>query len=163
MRSLYELTADALAVRDAIEAADGEITPEVEAALAELEAQAEGKLEAFGKLIANWQGEASALKAEEARLASRRKALDNAVTRLKDRARDWLEATGQTKVKAGVWTFAIQASPPSVAVTDQASVPAQYWVTPDPSLDRRAILDALKSGEVVPGAEIKTGTHLRIR
>lgn len=164
--TLYDMTAEALDLQSVILEAGGELTPEVEAALEALDAlgeTAEDKLAAYGRLVANMNADAEAYRAEEKRLAERRKAIENSVNALKKRVELFLRAAGKDKIKADVWTFSLQKSPPSVYVLDQGAIPEQYLVPQPPTIDRRAILDQLKAGASVPGCEIQQGTHLRIR
>ena len=41
-----------------------------------------------------------------------------------------------------------------VVITDEALIPARFWKPQDPALDRKAIGDALKGEEAIPGAEL---------
>lgn len=41
---------------------------------------------------------------------------------------------------------------PKVEIQDEADIPAEFWKTGDPRLDRKALLAALKDGQAVPGA-----------
>lgn len=164
--TLYDLTAEALDLQAVILDAGGEVTPDVEAALDALDAlgeTAEDKLAAYGRLIANMAADADAYRAEEKRLADRRKAIETSARSLKDRVEQFLRATGKPKIKADVWSFSLQRNPPSVYVRDTNAIPADYLVPQQPTIDRRAILDVLKAGGSVPGCELQQGESLRIR
>ena len=71
------------------------------------------------------------------------------------------------KLETPLGTVTRKAVPPSVVVTDESAIPAQFWRRSDPSLDRRALLDALKNlgkDERIPGAELSNGgTTVQIR
>jgi len=54
-------------------------------------------------------------------------------------------------------TLSVRAVAPSVEVTDEALIPAKFWVTQDPKLDKKALLAALKAKEQVPGAQLSNG------
>jgi len=54
-------------------------------------------------------------------------------------------------------TVSRRAVAPSVIITEETEVPAAYWKPQDPKLDKKAILAALKSDEVVPGATLSNG------
>lgn len=43
---------------------------------------------------------------------------------------------------------------PSVVTVDEASIPARFWTAGAPKLDRKALAEALKGGEAVPGATL---------
>lgn len=58
----------------------------------------------------------------------------------------------------------IKATAPKAIITDEAAIPSKFWKPSDPKLDKKAVLDALKSGETVAGAELSNGgTTLQIR
>lgn len=54
-------------------------------------------------------------------------------------------------------TLTCKAIPPSATITDEAAIPARFWEQQDPKIDKRAVLDALKAKEEIPGAELSNG------
>ena len=55
-------------------------------------------------------------------------------------------------------TISRKPTPPKVIVTDEAAIPARFWKAADPRLDKKALLEALKTtAEEVPGAELSNG------
>lgn len=54
-------------------------------------------------------------------------------------------------------TISARRVPPKLEVVDEAAVPAAFWVAQDPRLDRKALGDALKRGETVPGVTLGNG------
>lgn len=46
----------------------------------------------------------------------------------------------------------------NVVITDEARVPAKFWKPSEPTLDRKALKDALKNKEDVPGATLGNGS-----
>ena len=54
-------------------------------------------------------------------------------------------------------TISLRAVPPKVEITDEAAIPSKYWKPRDPTLDKKAVLDALKVLEFVPGATLSNG------
>lgn len=136
----------------------------LEIALNHIEDNIEIKAESMAKLIKSIDGEAMALKEEESRLAKRRKALENKQTNIKSYLENQLKVMGIDKVKTPLFTVALQNNPPSVNVLDEDLIPEQYKKSVTTiSLVKKDILDALKLGQVVEGAEIKQGKSLRIR
>jgi hypothetical protein len=58
----------------------------------------------------------------------------------------------------------VKATPPKAIVTDEAAIPSRFWKPSDPKLDKKAVLDALRAGEKIDGAELSNGgTTLQIR
>lgn len=48
---------------------------------------------------------------------------------------------------------------PRAVITNEAEIPSKFWKPVDPKLDRKAVLDALKAKEAVPGAELSNGSE----
>lgn len=61
------------------------------------------------------------------------------------------------KVEADIGTISLKATPPKVIRTNEADIPAKFWRPSDPKLDLKALGDALKNKEDVPGAELSNG------
>ena len=159
MSSLYNLTHDFMQVQSLIEDGGEGLQDTLEA----LDLAIEDKLENIGKVIRNLDGEVSALKNEEKRLADKRKSIENSVKRLKGYAKDNLNVTGKDKLKAGLFTFAMQNNPPSVQINDESLIPKEYYVPVEPKLDKSTIKELLRDGKTVPGAELIQKKGLRIR
>lgn len=163
MGKLYELTTNYNNLTDLLDNADipREIIKE---ALDQVEGDIADKLENIAKLIRNIETDASALREEEKRLADRRHTSENRVKNLKMYAEDAMRATGLTKVKGSLFTLAIQKNPPSVLIGDVDVLPKEYFCEPvEPAPDKKHIMEALKAGVVVPGAELAQSESLRIR
>jgi hypothetical protein len=173
--TLYELGNEVKALEDLIESCttDEQGNPkeptEEEAGLMlamieEYQEAFESKAERICKFRANLMASAKAMKDEEERLAKRRKA-----TELKAEALKWIletvmERTKMDKVEAGIFRVRFQKNPPSVFVTRESDIPAEFWkIIPETrQLDKRLILDELKTGGQVPGASLVQGRSLRI-
>lgn len=132
----------------------GEVDGEALAAYAEYNAAAAEKLEGTACYVRELKAEAGAIKAEEERLAKRRKALENKSERLKNYMMPALEAMGG-KVKGVMASVRIGKSQ-AVTVFDIDALPDTFKhvkTTIDP--DKVALKKALKSGEVIPGAALE--------
>ncbi len=132
----------------------GEVDGEALAAYAEYTTAAAEKLEGTACYCRELKAEAEAIKAEEERLAKRRKALENKSERLKNYMMPALEAMGG-KVKGVMASVRIGKSQ-AVTVFDIDALPDAFKhvkTTIDP--DKVALKKALKSGEVIPGAALE--------
>lgn len=132
----------------------GEVDGEALAAYAEYNAAAAEKLEGTACYCRELLAESEAIKAEEERLAKRRKALENKSERLKNYLMPALEAMGG-KVKGIMASVRIGKSQ-AVTVFDIDALPDTFKhvkTTIDP--DKVALKKALKSGEVIPGAALE--------
>ena len=160
--TLYEITGDLLALLELAE--DPETDPEVfrdtmEAITGELEEKAEG----YGCVIRQLDYDAAAIGAEIKRLSARKKALEENAGRLKTRLQDAMTATGQKTIKTNLFTFGIRKNPAALSVVDEDKIPEQYWVIPEPVLDKTRLKEDLKAGQEIPGATLTQGESLTIR
>lgn len=158
MPNLYDLTGEALRLNEAL---DGELTPEeFDAAIEAYNANMgtiEDKLDGYARIIRNLDAFGDACKAEEARLSQRRKTAEAKAERMREAVRAALSALERPKCKTSIGTWSIQKGRPCVNVIDPALVPKD-WRIPQPDvLDKRAMLDALKAGTKIPGAELADG------
>lgn len=156
---LYELNESFQQVQAMIE--DGQ--EGLQDTLESIELAIEDKLENIGKVIKNLESDVKSFKEEEKRLADRRRSLENNIKHLKQYAENSMIVTGDKKIKAGLFTFAIHKNPPSVQVYNETIVPKDYFVTPKPVVDKTKIKEAIKNGETVAGVELKQSESLRIR
>lgn len=123
----------------------------------------EDKAVGYAKIIKNLEGQALAIKAEEERLATRRKGLEGNAKRLKETLEQSMKDTNVKKIKTELFSFNIQKNPPSLDIVDDSEIPKSYFVEQDPKLDKKAILADLKNGAEVPGVQVKQSEGLRIR
>lgn len=160
---LYELTEMYKNIWDLVE--DEEVDLEsLENALSEIEDNLEVKAENIAKLIKGIDGDIETLNVEEKRLANKRKALENKKANIKAYLENQLISIGKNKVKTPLFTINIQNNPPSVNIIDEDKIPEQFKKTvTTTTVTKKELLDALKMGQVVEGAEIKQGKSLRIR
>lgn len=68
-----------------------------------------------------------------------------------------LAEAGLKKIVAPDMTISLRPNSSRVLIVDEGRIPPQFWRTPDPVLSRRELSDALKSGGVVPGAQLEAG------
>jgi replicative superfamily II helicase len=123
----------------------------------------EDKVENIAKLIKNLEADAKIIKEEEQRLADRRRSIESKVARLKEYLQEQLEVAGLQKVKRATITVAIQNNPPSVEIADEKLIPSEFMIPQNPKIDKQAILERLKNGEMVPGCSLKQTKGVRIR
>jgi len=128
-----------------------------------LEWELEEKADNYAKLITSLKGEIEAIKTEEKRLASRRKAKEAVITTLTANLKQAMEAADKPKIKTPLHSFTIQKNPPSVSITDIEYIPKKYFIKPEPVLDKQWVKDELKAGEIIPGVELTQTESLRIR
>lgn len=165
--NLYELTQEQAAlvamIDEHTDQETGELGSEYAAALDASEAATAAKLEAVEAYRRGIRAEAAAFKAEEERLAKRRKALENRDDSLGKYIASCLTLAGLDHLKAGTFDFKMQASAASVLLLCEAEeLPAEYRKV-SYTADKKAIGDALKRGEELEFASLTRSQSLRVR
>ncbi len=89
-------------------------------------------------------------------LEDARNAADALAKQAREALTEALEAT-TGRVKAGIHTASTSNGRQSVAITDDAAIPAEFMRQPEPQPDKAAILAAMKEGRNVPGAVLRNG------
>jgi hypothetical protein len=164
--TLYELSEEQAAL-DALVAMDqGEWTDAHEALAGELAAHMVLKADAFGAYVAGLTATVDAIRAEQDRLAVRRKALEASVARLKRYGLIALQAAGRDKIVGTLFTLGVQQNPPSVQVEVAAEALDDQYVRVIPEsreINKAAIGAALKQGQTIAGCSLTSTYSLRIR
>ena len=155
-KTLYELTDEFLHLLNS----DEIDTSEVESRVTDIKT----KLDGYVKVRAELKADAAKFKAEEKRLAGRRKTIENNIARLESAMIDTLEVLDIPKVDTGTFSIRLQDNPPSLVESEGAEPPEQYLIPQPPKVDRAGIKDAIKAGEKIKGFEVvSTGKSLRIK
>ena len=120
------------------------------------------KVENTAYVIKTLEANANAYKDEMDRMAKSKKTIDNNIKNLKLYMQQAMEQTGMDKIEGKLIKVSIQNNPPSVYVTQEESL-KEYMVEQPKKLDKRALLDDLKQGVVVAGAELQQTRSVRIK
>jgi hypothetical protein len=161
--TLYGITAELNGILAQLEELDGEITPELEQALAINEEQFVAKAEDYGHAILNLKGMAAAAKAEKERLAGLQKFYENAQKRLADALSNAMQVFGQDKVENATMRLSLRHTT-ATEVDDIDQIPAEFKTTNvEVVADKTAIKKAIQQGEDVPGAHLVENVSLQIK
>ena len=157
MKHLYELTKEMEDLMDSEDCTD--------LALQEVFGDIQVKAGNICQFIRVMQSNAEAFKAEETRLSSHRKTMENKITSIKEYLKGNMQRLGIEKLDAGVFKIALQNSPPSMVVEDGADIPAdcKIFIPAHEEVDKGKLKDKLKAGEVIEGAYLVQDQHIRIR
>ena len=153
------------------------------------------KRDRVGQFLAHLEQQIGFAKFEIERLRQRKAVCERALARLEEYVIETIENLGTDdkgkyrKLEGKTTTFSLRACPPSVEVTDESAIPADYktltlkllalmWEqlldgldieqrarvlgqvrNPDVSVDKRSIKAALDDGADVPGAGLVIGRH----
>jgi hypothetical protein len=163
--TLYQLSDSYRQALEALTDPDAHLPAEaVNDTLEALAGELEDKAVNVAKFLRNMETTAEAIKAAEADMAKRRKALENRVQWLKDYLKNNMEHSGITAIESPYFKLSIQSNPPAVDVFDENLVPAEFkepvvnW-----KVDKTAIKKAIQAGQYVPGAGLTNGMRLVIK
>jgi predicted nuclease with TOPRIM domain len=157
---LYELTDNYMQL---IELADQLDEETFRNTLESIQDSIEDKVENTAKVIKSIEADVLAIKEEEKRLKERRQSLETKIDNIKDYLKEQLEKTGIDKVKRPTITVSIQNNPPKAEIVDEKTIPLTYKIPQPAKLNKKAILEAMKNGEKVPGAVLVQERGLRIK
>lgn len=128
-----------------------------------LEVEREIKLENTGLFVKNLEAEIAAFKAEEKKLAERRKAKENKVLWVRNYLNDFMVMEGLPKFETPKLKLSFRKSE-SVGVTDESLIPDKYIKTEIITTPMKAeIKKALKAGQDVPGAGLVESQNLQVK
>jgi len=163
-RTLYQLTEAYKTIETMLDSEELSSLGDIQGTLDNIKEEIGDKVENITKLVLSLQADAKVIKEEEDRLQARRGAMSNRVAWLKEYMLTEMNTVGIDKIKRELFTVSVQASPPSVEITDLDQLPKQYlriFVEPK----KKDIIDYFKeTGEIISGTNIITGKkHLVIR
>ena len=164
---LYELTNDYLALLDAI---DNDEIPEEAIAdtLESITACIEEKADSIACLLKNLDADIVAIKAEEARLAERRKAKEKSHERIKQYLSETLQSAGLDKIETARNRITFRKSE-SVEVDEETFITWAQKNRDDlltysaPKVNKTEVKKALKSGAEIVGAELRINQNIQIK
>lgn len=116
--------------------------------------------------VRNLEATAAQIKEAETQLYMRRKQIETRAERVKAYLLANLEATGISKIDSPYFKIAVRENPPSVVIDAESQIPAKFMrraEPPPPAPDKKAIADAIKRGEEVPGCHLTRTTKVDIK
>ena len=165
MATLYELTNEFMMLLDMAE--DPDTDPQVFADTMEsLEGDLKDKADGYGRVIRQLENDSTSLKAEIARLKTRKDAVDKNVERMKENLKKAMILTSQRKIDTDLFRFSIRKNPERVVLDteDVLKLPEQYLRYKDPEVDKTALKDDLKAGIDLEGlAHLESSESLIIK
>ncbi len=164
--NLYELTGQYLELQAMID--EGVPFEQLEDSLKEIDADLEEKAGNILYLINNAQGDIEKIKAEESRLAEKRKGAEKTIERLKEYLVENMQAQNKKKIDNGVINCSIIKPRPVLVLSDESIIPDNFKkITVTSKVDKKELLAHLKElpeGETIEGASIgesKTGLKIK--
>lgn len=163
-KSMFSIREDHLALLQLLEENEGELTPEIEQSLALTEQEFQEKAVSYAYVIKGFDGTESIIDAELERLlklkqqAARRKEL------FKDRLSAAMLQFGVEKIETPTLKLSFRKSE-AIEITDETCIPTAFQeeVPATWKISKTKIKEAIKAGEIVPGAQIVTKQNLQIK
>lgn len=173
MANLYELTAKQAEIEELLEAAGGELTPELER---ELNASSESlttKVDNYANIFRKADAQLEAIDAEIKRLQTLKKTRQNAVKSLKEYILYAMDANGVTKIDGTLMKLSVRRTK-AVEIGDEealtgmawqalSSLKVPAWINFEVKINKTELKRMLEEGEPIVGAEIKENRSLIIK
>ena len=113
--------------------------------------------EAIGEVVRSALDDEAMVSGLKGRLEDLKARLERMKTRI-DKKRQVvlavMEETGLDRLSEPDFTVSLRISPPGVVITCEDDIPEWFWVPQDPRLDKRAILETIRAGTAVSGAQL---------
>ena len=158
--TLYQISEDQRALMAMLEETGGELTPELEEALAITEANFVTKAENYGKAILHYKQLVAAAKAETDRIKAIQKTCENAIARMEERLRDAMILFDKPKVEMATLKLSLRKSE-RVVIDDETNLPADCIVVKT-EVSKTEVKRHLKAGETI-GAHLEENQSLQIK
>lgn len=158
--TLYQISEDQRRLNAMLEETGGELTPELEEALAITEANFVTKAENYGKAILHYKQMVAAAKAETDRIKAIQKTCENAIARMEERLRDAMILFDKPKVEMATLKLSLRKSE-RVVIDDENNLPADCIVVKT-EVSKTEVKRHLKAGETI-GAHLEDNQSLQIR
>jgi hypothetical protein len=162
-KSIFNIQQEYINLLNQLEEAEGELTPELEQALAITEQELEVKSVGYSHVIRKTESDIDVIAAEIKRLQALKKSKENTIERLKSSVENAMVMFGIESISTATTVLSLRKSE-SVEITDESLLPKKYIaekVTYSP--DKNSIKSAIKAGENVPGASLKTNQNLQVK
>ena len=175
MATLFELTAKQREIEDALYESGGELTPDIENALAETSQSLPAKVDGYYTLMRGFAHMAENCASEIERLTRLKKVAENGQKSLKRHVLDAMKMFSFDKLKGTFCSMSIGRSKSleideDVLLCDARKKAAELsaslpdYIVVEVKVSKKAIMDAYKSSGVLPsGATIVESEHLTVR
>ncbi len=145
-----------------IEEAEGEITPEIDAALQFTEASMQEEGINVAEVIKVMDYSMEILESEMDRLDGLHIKALRAKELLKNRVSHAMQQFGIERISSPTITLSFRKSE-GIEITEESAIPVAYLEPQPPKVSKTKIKEAIKAGIAVPGAELVQRQNLQIR
>ena len=122
------------------------------------------KLHDYVHVLKSFEAEVTMIEAEMARLKENKRLLENRMEYLKEKMVEFMQATNQKTANAGTFKIKLNESK-SCEIEDESLIPMQYMREIPAKLEpnKAEMLKALKNGEQISGASLKTNYSVTMK
>lgn len=115
------------------------------------------KLEDYVHVLKSFEAEISMIDTEMSRLKENKRILENRSEYMKQKIIEFMQVTNQKSANAGTFKIRLNESK-SCEITDESLIPREFMreIPAKYEPDKREMLKALKNGETISGATLKT-------
>ena len=160
---LYEIPEQQQRIHDLLIENDGELTPELEQALAEVQQDAEQRVEWSCKFIRMAEAGALARRVEAAKLGKAAKVLERTAETYRWLIQEFLKAAGHKFIRTPLFkTTRVTRTIPVIEVVNALLVPRECLKTAKPAFSKTLAKAYYDEHGEVPGCSVKFNEHLRI-
>jgi hypothetical protein len=162
---LYKLIHDYQLALEFLTYSVDDITPEIiEDSLSGMAGDIETKAKSVAAYFLNLDAEANAIKNAEAKMAARRKAIENHSQRLKDYLKQNMLKCGISRIDSPQFSLRVQKTAGAVIIDDVLAIPEGFKeIIETTHIDKTGLKLAIKSEGGVPGAHIQENYSLIIK
>ena len=124
------------------------------------------KMENYAIATQNMAALAKSMKDAEEKINARRKKLEDRIENIKSYIKHNMDRLQIHRISSPYLNIQIKNNPPSVRINNEDQIPSEYMVQPEPQPmrpDKRKMLEDLKQGVVIDGAELVQTTRLEIK
>ncbi len=162
-KSIYQISKEAAEIISALEETEGELTPEMETALAINQSELQEKAINYAYAIKSMDDDVVSINEEIKRLQAIKTAKTNASDRMKESVKNAMQLYGIEKLTSPTLTLSLRKSE-SVEVDLVEGLSNDFKITKTTvSPDKIAIKQAIKQGERITGARLVEKLNLQIK
>jgi len=160
-KSLFQIENELLYLEQQLEESGGELTPEMETALEITQKELQTKTFNYCKYIRSLESQIDSAKVYEDQIRKYKQSKQRVIERLKMALNNAVVNFG--KIETEIFTISNRKSE-SLEVIDENMIPDKYKVIKQTIvIDKKVLKEAIKKGEVIPGAVIRENSNVQIK
>jgi hypothetical protein len=161
--NIYQIEKEYLELANQLIESGGECSPELELQLTINQEQLEQKARGYGFVVKQMESDVSIIDAEIERLKGLKKTREKTIERLETTVSNAMQLYQIQKLETPTLKISFRKSE-SVEIDNEADIPAQFLKEKTTyTIDKTAIKEAIKKGEVVIGARLQVNQNIQIK